>query len=275
MQYIPMSRRRRLYEETSKILFEGSEPGTLIQHFKDETTLINGEESCLEGKGVLSNRISEYLFKTLNEIGIPHHFMKRLNMREQLLREVDMLPLKVVVYNRVSPMLAKRLGLKEGSRLSRPLIELYYSHETLGDEIVSEEHLFVFGWATPSDLDEIMTLATRTNDCLSGLFLGIGVRLMEFKFQLGRSLEDETSRIIIASELSPETCQLQQTNVLDSESDLHLSHFDEPGKIYATVARRLGLLTENEATSRVIPLRNSEVSHLPTPSPMPIVYETS
>lgn len=274
MQYIPMSRRRRLYEGTSKIIFEGSDPGTLIQHFKDETILKNSEEIVLEGKGVLSNRISEHLFQSLSEVGIPHHFIKRLNMREQLLCEVDILPLKISVHNRVSSDLATRLGLEEGSRLSRPLIELYYKNETLGDQIVSEEHIFVFGWATPLELDEIMTLATRTNDFLSGLFLGIGMRLVNFRFQVGRSVDEEGQRLIIADELSPETCYLWEMESFGTETIAPLSTTFDLGEIYTTVARRLGLLSANES-AQLIALPLEKIPHVPPETQLSATYEIS
>jgi len=269
-----MSRRRRLYEGTSKIIFEGSEPGTLIQHFKDETTLKNSEIMVLEGKGVLSNRISEYLFQSLSEVSIPHHFIKRLNMREQLLSEVEILPLKISVYNRVSSDLAARLGLEEGSRLSRPLIELYYKNETLGDQIVSEEHVFVFGWATPPELDEMITLATRTNDFLSGLFLGIGMRLVGFRFQVGRSVDEDGQRLVIADELSPETCDLWEMESFGTETIPPRPTTLDMGKIYSTVARRLGLLSENES-AQLITLPLEKVSHVPANAQLNATCEIS
>jgi phosphoribosylaminoimidazole-succinocarboxamide synthase len=274
MQYIPMNRRRRLYEGVSKILFEGSEPGTLIQHFKDETLLKNGDEIVLEGKGVLSNRISEHLFQSLSEVGIPNHFMKRLNMREQLLREVEILPLKISVHNRVSPCLAARLGQKEGSRLSRPLIEFYHKNEATEDQLVSEEHIFVFGWAIPSELDEIMTLATRTNDFLSGLFLGIGMRLMSFNFQVGRSVDDEGQRLIIADELSPETCHLQEVIACGAETIAFPSTTRDLGETYTYVAHRLGLLSDVKP-AQVITLPLGEIPFESVTPSVTLTCETS
>src|SRR6202012_2114191 len=119
-RWIPMNRRRRIYEGKAKVLYEGPEPGTLIQHFKDDATAFNAKKhQVIEGKGVLNNRISEYLFQHLNDIGVPTHFIRRLNMREQLIREVEIVPLEVVVRNVAAGSLSTRLGLEEGTQLPR------------------------------------------------------------------------------------------------------------------------------------------------------------
>ena len=120
-----MTKRRRIYEGKAKVLYEGPEPGTLIQHFKDDATAFNAKKHALiEGKGVLNNRISEFIFTKLNEIGVPTHFMKRINMREQLIREVEIIPLEVVIRNVAAGSLSTRLGLEEGSQLPRSIVEL-------------------------------------------------------------------------------------------------------------------------------------------------------
>ena len=179
-RYIPMSRRRRIYEGKAKVLYEGPEPGTLIQHFKDDATAFNAKKhQVIEGKGVLNNRISEYLFQHLNDIGVPTHFIRRLNMREQLIREVEIVPLEVVVRNVAAGSLSQRLGIEEGTQLPRSIIEFYYKNDQLNDPMVSEEHITAFGWATPQEIDDIMALAIRVNDFLTGLFLGIGIRLVD------------------------------------------------------------------------------------------------
>ena len=143
-----MSKRRRIYEGTAKVLYEGPEPGTLVQHFKDDATAFNAEKhDVIEGKGVLNNRISEYIFLQLAQLGIQTHFIKALNMREQLIREAEIVPLEVVIRNVAAGSLVKRLGLKEGEPLPRPLIEFYYKDDALGDPLISEDHIAVFGWA--------------------------------------------------------------------------------------------------------------------------------
>ena len=182
-----MNKRRRIYEGKAKVLYEGPEPGTLIQHFKDDATAFNAKKHALiEGKGVLNNRISEFIFMRLGEIGVPTHFMRRLNMREQLIREVEIIPLEVVVRNVAAGSLSTRLGLEEGMQLPRSIVEFYYKNDKLNDPMVSEEHITAFGWATPQEIDEVMALALRINDFLVGLFLGIGIRLVDFKVEFGR-----------------------------------------------------------------------------------------
>ena len=181
-----MNRRRRIYEGKAKVLYEGPEPGTLIQYFKDDATAFNAKKhEVIEGKGVLNNRISEFVFQKLNDIGVPTHFIRRINMREQLIREVEIIPLEVVVRNVAAGSLSTRLGLEEGTQLPRSIIEFYYKNDQLNDPMVSEEHITAFGWAAPQEIDDIMALAIRVNDFLSGLFLGVGIRLVDFKIETG------------------------------------------------------------------------------------------
>src|SRR6202453_2000866 len=243
-----MKSRRMIYEGKAKILYEGPEPGTLIQYFKDDTTAFDAtKKATIEGKGVLNNRISEYLMTQLNAIGVPTHFVRRLNMREQLVKEVEIIPLEVVVRNVAAGSLAKRLGIEEGTVLPRSIIEYYYKNDQLHDPMVSEEHITAFGWATPQEIDDIMALAIRGNDFLTGLFLGIGIRLVDFKMECGRLFENEMMRIIVADEISPDSCRLWD---IKSNEKLDKDRFrrDLGGLLeaYTEVAKRLGILMENE-----------------------------
>ncbi len=243
-----MNRRRRVYEGKAKILYEGPEPGTLIQHFKDDATAFNAKKrAIIEGKGVLNNRISEYLFKRLADIGVPTHFVRRLNMREQLIREVEIIPIEVVVRNIAAGSLSKRLGLDEGSTMPRSIVEFYYKADDLDDPMVTEEHITAFGWATPQELDEMMALALRINDFLSGLFLGIGIRLVDFKVEFGRLYENELMRIVLADEISPDCCRLWDV-ATDDKLDKDRFRRDLGGLLeaYQEVARRLGILVESK-----------------------------
>ena len=157
-------RRRRIYEGKSKVLFEGPQPGTLVQYFKDDTSAFNNKKTgVITGKGVLNNRISEYLMLRLAEIGVPTHFVRRLNMREQLVREVEIIPVEVMVRNVAAGSIAKRLGLEEGSGLPRPIIEYYLNNDELGDPMVTEEHIAAFNWTGTQDLDDMVQLALRVN----------------------------------------------------------------------------------------------------------------
>ena len=248
-------RRTRVYEGKAKILYEGPEPGTLIVHYKDDTTAFNNQKKeVIDGKGVLNNRISELIFTKLNEIGVPTHFLKRLNMREQLIRAVEIVPLEVVVRNVAAGSLAKRLGLAEGTALPRSIIEFYYKNDELGDPLVSEEHITAFGWATPQEIDDIMALAIRINDFLSGLFLGIGIRLVDFKLEFGRLYEGEMMRIVLADEISPDSCRLWDIKT-NEKLDKDRFRRDLGGLVeaYQDVARRLGILADSDIPARPKP----------------------
>ena len=177
-----MARRKLVYEGKAKILYEGPEPGTLVQYFKDDATAFNAEKKAvIEGKGVLNNRISEYLFQRLNDIGVPTHFIRRLNMREQLIREVEIIPLEIVVRNVAAGSISKRLGLPEGEPLPHTLIEYYLKDDALEDPIVAEEHIACFGWASNEEMQDISAMAIRINDFMCGMFAAIGIRLVDFK----------------------------------------------------------------------------------------------
>jgi phosphoribosylaminoimidazole-succinocarboxamide synthase len=248
-------RRTRVYEGKAKILYEGPEPGTLIVHYKDDTTAFNNQKKeVIDGKGVLNNRISELIFSKLNDIGVPTHFLKRLNMREQLIRAVEIIPLEVVVRNVAAGSLAKRLGLAEGTALPRSIIEFYYKNDELGDPMVSEEHITAFGWANPQEIDDIMALAIRINDFLSGLFLGIGIRLVDFKLEFGRLYEGDMMRIVLADEISPDSCRLWDIKTNDKlDKDRFRRDLGGLVEAYQDVARRLGILSEGELAGRPKP----------------------
>ncbi|ALG69765.1 phosphoribosylaminoimidazole-succinocarboxamide synthase [Azospirillum thiophilum] len=241
-----MTRRRRIYEGKAKVLFEGPEPGTLVQYFKDDATAFNNQKKgVITGKGVLNNRISEYLMSRLSEIGVPTHFMRRLNMREQLVREVEIIPIEVVVRNVAAGSLSQRFGIPEGTPLPRSIIEYYYKSDELNDPMVSEEHITAFGWAAPQDLDDMVALSLRVNDYLSGLFLGIGLRLVDFKLEFGRLWENEEMRIVLADEISPDNCRLWDVKTNEKlDKDRFRQDLGRVEEAYQEVARRLGILPE-------------------------------
>ena len=241
-----MSRRRQIYEGKAKVLFEGPEPGTLVQYFKDDASAFNNQKrGTITGKGVLNNRISEYLMLRLAEIGIPTHLVRRLNMREQLVREVEIIPVEVVVRNVAAGSLLKRLGIREGTVLPRSIIEYYFKNDELGDPLVSEEHITAFGWASTRDLDEIVQIALRVNDFLTGLFLGINIRLVDFKLEFGRLYSDDDVRIVIADEISPDNCRLWDARTKEKmDKDRFREDLGRVEEGYQEVARRLGILPE-------------------------------
>jgi len=251
-----MNRRRRIYEGKAKILYEGPEPGTLIQHFKDDATAFNNKKHAqIDGKGVINNRISEYIFERLGDIGVPTHFIRRLNMREQLIRELEIIAIEVVVRNVAAGSLVKRLGLEEGAQLPRSIVEFYYKSDELGDPLITEEHITAFGWANPAELDEIMQMSLRVNDFLSGLFIAHGIRLVDFKLEFGRLWENDQLRIILADEISPDNCRLWD---IDTSKKLDKDRFRRDlGDVlegYQEVARRLGVLVETRPPQGTVPV---------------------
>jgi len=256
MRIVKMNTKRtRIYEGKAKILYEGPEPGTIIVHYKDDTTAFDAtKKAVIDGKGVLNNRISELIFTRLNELGMPTHFLKRLNMREQLVREVEIIPLEVVVRNVAAGSLSKRLGLEEGSALPRSIIEFYYKNDQLHDPMVSEEHITAFNWASPQEIDDIMHMAIRINDFLSGLFLGIGIKLVDFKVEFGRLYENDMVRIVLADEISPDCCRLWDIKTQDKlDKDRFRRDLGGLMEAYQEVARRLGLIIEAEQPERSRP----------------------
>lgn len=243
-----MARPKKLYEGKAKILFEGPEPGTLVQYFKDDATAFhNKKRGTITGKGVLNNRISEYLMLRLEEIGVPTHFIRRLNMREQLVREVEIIPLKVAIRNAAAGSLARRFGMADGTPLPRSIVEYFYKKDELEKPVVSEEHITAFGWATVQDLDDMMALALRINDFLSGLFLGVGIRLIDIKLEFGRLYHDNGDiQIILADEISPDTCRLWDIATGERlDKDRFRLELGNVERAYQEVAKRLGIIPES------------------------------
>lgn len=242
------SRRKMIYDGKAKTIFEGPEPGTVIQYFKDDATAGNGaKHDVIAGKGVLNNRISAHIMTRLESMGIPTHFLKCMNMREQLVRQVEIVPLEVVVRNVAAGSLVKKLGMKEGTFLNYPLVEFYYKKDELNDPMVSENHILNMGWADPYELEEMVSMAWRVNDYLSGLFSGIGIRLVDFKLEFGRLYgEYDEVYILLADEISPDNCRLWDEKT-GEKLDKDRFRQDLGGLIeaYQTVAKRLGLIPDS------------------------------
>lgn len=238
------TRRKKIYEGKGKILYEGPEPGTLIQYFKDDA--FNSEKKAiLEGKGVINNRISEYVMTRLNAIGVQNHFIRRLNLREQLIREVEIIPLQVVCRNVAAGSLSQRLGLPEGQALPRSIIEFYLKDDKLGDPMVAEEHITAFNWASTQEIDDMMALTLRVNDFMTGLFLGVGITLVDFKVEFGRLWENDFARVILADEISPDSCRLWDTQTNEKlDKDRFRRDLGDVIESYTEVARRLGIMKE-------------------------------
>jgi phosphoribosylaminoimidazole-succinocarboxamide synthase len=237
-------KRKKLYEGKAKILYEGPEPGTLIQYFKDDATAFNAQKKAtLEGKGVINNQISEFIMSRLNGIGVTNHFIKRLNLREQLIRECEIIPLEVVCRNIVAGSMSQRLGIEEGTPLPRSIIEFYYKKDELNDPMVTEEHITAFNWASTQELDDILAMTVRVNDYLSGLFAGVGITLVDFKIEFGRIWENDFSRVILADEISPDSCRLWDTATGEKlDKDRFRRDLGNVIESYTEVARRLGIM---------------------------------
>jgi len=244
-----MAKGRKIYEGKAKILFAGPEAGTVIQYFKDDATAFNNQKKgTVTGKGVLNNRISEHIMVRLMEIGIPTHFLKRLNMREQLVRECEIIPVEVIVRNVAAGSMSKRLGIPEGTPLPRSIIEYCYKSDELGDPLVAEEHITAFGWASPQDIDDILAMTLRINDFLSGMFMGLGLKLIDFKLEFGRIYDENGEmRIVLADEISPDNCRLWDLKTNEKmDKDRFRRDLGGVEEAYQEVARRLGILPEGE-----------------------------
>lgn len=242
-----MARRKKIYEGKAKILYEGPEPGTIVQYFKDDATAFNAEKrATIEGKGVLNNRLSEFFMKGLGQIGVPTHFIKRLNMREQLCRQVEIIPLEVIVRNFAAGSLSTRLGMAEGTALPRPIVEFCLKDDKLGDPFVSEEHIMAFGWAAQQDLDDMVALALRVNDFMSGVMLAVGIKLVDFKIEIGRVWDNDYQRLVVADEISPDSCRLWDMETGQKlDKDVFRRDLGNLADAYTEVARRLGVLPSN------------------------------
>jgi phosphoribosylaminoimidazole-succinocarboxamide synthase len=242
--------RKQIYEGKAKILFEGPEPGTIIQYFKDDATAFNNQKKgTISGKGVLNNRICELVMTRLGEIGIPTHFIRSINMREQLVKAVEIIPLEVVVRNVVAGSLAKRVGIPEGTVLPKPLVEFFYKKDELNDPLVGEDLIMTLGWLEPMEIEEIKQMAYRINDFLYGLFAGVGIRLIDFKIEFGKlqGEEGDYPRIILADEISPDSCRLWDLKTNEKMDKDRFRH--DLGKVeegYIEVAKRLGILIDKK-----------------------------
>ena len=249
-----MNKGKKIYEGKAKILYETNDSDLIIQHFKDEATAFNNQKkSLIEGKGVINNRISEYLLNILNENGIKTHFIKRLNMREQLIKKVDIFPLEFIVRNVATGSLTKRLGIQDGTVLRKPLIEYCYKNDALGDPLISKEHIFNFQWADEKQIAEINETCLKINNILIGLFRAINIKLIDFKIEFGLLKNNSNNEILLADEISPDTCRLWDYK---SEKKLDKDRFRKDlGDIveaYQEVARRLGILHEQISNVRPI-----------------------
>ena len=249
-----MKKGKKLYEGKAKIIYATTDKSLVIQYFKDDATAFNNQKkSIIEGKGILNNRISEHILTYLSQVGIKNHLVRRINMREQLIQHVNIIPIEFVVRNVATGSLTKRLGIEDGTVLDEPLIEYCLKDDDLGDPLISKEHIFAFKWATKKEIEKIDKQLHRINDFLVGLFRGVGIKLVDFKVEFGRLKNNNKNEIILADEISPDTCRLWD---MDTEKKLDKDRFRKNlGNLieaYQDVARRLGILHEQ---SNIRPLK--------------------
>ena len=243
-----MSGREKIYEGKAKILYKGTEKNTAIQYFKDHATAFNNlKKSTIEGKGIFNNKISEHIFIKLNQIGIKTHFIKSLSEREQLIHMVEIIPLEFIVRNIATGSLTKRLGITDGTVLSKPLLEYSYKNDELGDPLVAREHIAEFNWASPAELDLINKQCLKINNFMQTMFKNVGIKLVDFKLEFGRINIDGKKEILLADEISPDTCRFWD---MVSEKKLDKDRFRKDlGNLiqaYQEVAERLGITIEKE-----------------------------
>jgi phosphoribosylaminoimidazole-succinocarboxamide synthase len=250
-----MNKGKKLYEGKAKIIYETNDKSLVIQHFKDDATAFNAlKKANIEGKGVLNNRISEYLLSSLGQCGIQTHLIKRLNMREQLIKQVLIIPIEFVVRNIATGSLTKRLGISEGTVLEKPLLEYYLKNDELEDPLISKEHIYSFEWANEKEIEVVDKMSLRINDILQGIFRGVGIKLVDFKLEFGRiwNKDKEVNEVILADEISPDTCRLWDIKT-DKKLDKDRFRKDLGNLIeaYQDVARRLGIMPEETNISEV------------------------
>ena len=248
-----MKKGKKLYEGKAKIIYATTDKNLVIQYFKDDATAFNNlKKSKIEGKGVLNNRISEHILTNLGQIGIKNHLVKRLNMREQIIKFVEIIPIEFIIRNVATGSITKRLGIEEGTVLKEPLLEYCLKDDKLGDPLIAEEHILAFDWATKQELEKVKKMILRINDFMIGMFRGVGIKLIDFKLEFGRLKLNGKSEVILADEISPDTCRLWDS-VTDKRLDKDRFRKDLGDLIpaYTEVAKRLGILHENTNVSAV------------------------
>ena len=249
-----MKKGKKLYEGKAKIIFATEDKNLVIQHFKDDATAYNNQKKdIIEGKGIINNRISEHILSNLNQIGIKNHLVKRINMREQLVKLVEIIPIEFIVRNIATGSLTERLGIEDGTILESPLIEYCLKNDELGDPLVSREHILAFNWMNILELDWINEEIRRINDFLQGMFRGVGIKLVDFKVEFGRLEKNGNKQVILADEISPDTCRLWDlTTDKKLDKDIFRKNLGNLVEAYQEVARRLDILHEQ---SNVRPLK--------------------
>jgi phosphoribosylaminoimidazole-succinocarboxamide synthase len=228
-----------LYEGKAKKVYATEDPNLVIVEYKDDATAFNGEKrGSISGKGEMNNRMTEIFFEMLGAQGIPTHYVERLSEREQIVKRVKIVPVEVVVRNIAAGSLSKRLGLPEGQELPRPIIELYYKDDALGDPMINDDHIMVMGLATPEQLATMRAYALAINDVLRAHLSGRNVLLVDFKLEFGTDAE---GNLLLADEISPDTCRFWDAETHEKlDKDRFRRDMGGVEEAYQEMLRRLG-----------------------------------
>ena len=228
-----------IYEGKAKKVYTTEEPSLVIVEYKDDATAFNGEKrGTISGKGEMNNRMTAIFFEMLGAQGIPTHYVETLSEREQLVKRVKIVPIEVVVRNIAAGSLSKRLGLPEGQELSRPIIELSYKDDALGDPLINDDHVAIMNLATPEQLATIRTYALAINDILRAHLAGRNVLLVDFKLEFGTDAE---GKLLLADEISPDTCRFWDAETREKlDKDRFRRDMGGVEEAYQEMLRRLG-----------------------------------
>ena len=234
-----MEKTNQLYEGKAKKVFATENPDYCIVSYKDDATAFNGlKKGTIVGKGVVNNKMSNYLCKMLEEKGIPTHFVEELNDRDTVVKKVEIVPLEVIVRNKAAGSLSKRLGLPEGTPMKKTVLEFCYKDDDLGDPIVNEYHILAVELATKEELDTISSMALKINEVLCEFFRSVNIDLIDFKLEFGRY----KGQIILADEISPDTCRFWDINTQEKlDKDRFRRDMGGVEEAYAEVMKRIGL----------------------------------
>ncbi|HOL14237.1 MAG TPA: phosphoribosylaminoimidazolesuccinocarboxamide synthase [Bacillota bacterium] len=229
-----------LYEGKAKRIYETNDPELLWIEYKDSATAFDGKKKAeIEGKGRLNNLISSIIFTKLQERGIDSHFVRQLSETEQLVKRVEIIPLETVVRNYAAGSISKRLGVPEGERLRRPLVEFYYKDDALGDPLLTEDHIEILDLASPDEVELLKTKALEVNKVLTELFAELGVKLIDFKLEFGR---DSQGNVLLADEISPDTCRLWDMETNEKlDKDVFRRDLGSLTEAYEAILARLGV----------------------------------
>lgn len=201
-----MQKKEFLYEGKAKQIFATDEPDKIIIHYKDDATAFNGvKKASISNKGILNNKITELLFNKLEKEGIPTHFIKRIDERNQLCKKVTIFPLEVIVRNVIAGSMAKRLNIPEGTQPTNTIFEICYKKDELGDPLINDHHAVAINACTYDELKQIYTYTEKINNLLKKIFLDEGITLVDFKIEFGKTID---GKIVLADEISPDTCRL-------------------------------------------------------------------